>query len=262
MLVTDREYVEHCVFSELERYIDFYESFSMSVFNFCTMGTKAVFNFESYVYSSIQGTLESTRNVLKDGRINDAYALLRKYYDSTIINVYSSLYLQDHFSIENFIVEKINNWLQGKERLPEYRIMSDYIRSSDKLTVINDLLYQDDRYKRVRDHCNDHTHYNFFNNVLLNDKNIHLPNRLQSLDGISADAQDIFILHLAYVFFLNDHYMMSSDYLDALDCGMLPENNSQYWVSPFVQEIMDDILAKKRPDIVAAIKMHSCMHLG
>jgi len=262
MRATDREYVEHCVFSEMERYIDFYESFSMSVFNFSPIGTKAIFNLESYVYSSIQGTLESIRNVLKDGRINDAYALLRKYYDSTIINVYSSLYLQDHFNIENFIVEKINNWLKGKERLPEYRIMSEYIRSSDKLTVINDLLYRDDRYKGVRDRCNDHTHYNFFKNVLLNDKNIHLPERLQALDGISADAQDIFILHLAYVFFLNDHYMMSSDYLDALDCGMLPENDSQYWVSPFVQEIMDDILAKKRPDIVAAIKLHSCMHLG
>lgn len=141
MMVTDREYVEHCIFSEMERYIDFYESFSMSVFNFSPIGTKAIFNFESYVYSSIQGTLESIRNVLKNGRINDAYALLRKYYDSTIINVYSRLYLQDHFNIENFIVEKINNWLKGKERLPEYRIMSEYIRSADKLTVINDLLY-------------------------------------------------------------------------------------------------------------------------
>ena len=36
--------------------------------------------------------------------------------------------------------------------------------------------------------------------------------------------------------------MMSSDYLDALECNMQPEADSQYWVAPFVQEIFDDIV--------------------
>jgi hypothetical protein len=146
MMVTDEEYNNHDVFSELECYIDFYKSLSWSVFSFCSMGTNAICNIDSYVYSSIQGTLESIRMILNNGRINDAYALLRKYFDSAIINVYSNLYLKDHFSIENFVVEKINNWLKGKERLPEYRIMPNYIRSSDKVAVINNLLYADDRY--------------------------------------------------------------------------------------------------------------------
>src|SRR3546814_13983086 len=87
----------------------------MSVFSFATMGTKAIGNIYTYVYSSMQGTVVSMRTILLTGRINDAYALLRKYYDSTVINVYSNLYLKKNFSIENFIVEKINNWIQGKE---------------------------------------------------------------------------------------------------------------------------------------------------
>ena len=162
MMVTDEEYKNHHVFSELECYIDFYASLSWSVFSFCSTGTNAIYNIDSYVYSSIHGTLESIRNILYNGRINDAYALLRKYYDSVIINVYSNLYLKDHIGVENFIVEKINNWLKGKEQLPEFRVMSNYIRSSDKLAAISKLLNMDDRYKKVRDRCNDHTHYNFF----------------------------------------------------------------------------------------------------
>ncbi len=79
--------------------------------------------------------------------------------------------------------------------------MSEYIRSSDKLAVINNLLCRK-KYKEIRDRCNDHTHYNFFHNVLLNDNSIYIGDRLQSLDTLSDDAKNIFILHLAYVFFL------------------------------------------------------------
>lgn len=261
MDVTDKSYQNHHVFSELEQYTHFYKNLSMSVLSFCSMGTRAIYNIDTYVLSSIQGTLESVRTVLATGRINDAYALLRKYYDSAIINVYSNLYLNDHHSIENFIVEKINNWLQGKSQLPEYRVMSRYIRDSPKLATINALLYSDERYKLLRNRCNDNTHYNFFNNILLNDNKIYLEDRIQWLDSLLQDAQDIFILHLAFIFFLNDHYLMSSDYLDSLECHLEPEEGSQYWVAPFVQKIFTEVIAKKRPDIAVAIKKNTSMEL-
>lgn len=262
MKVTDKSYTNHRIFLELEQYADFYKSLAMSVFPFCAMGTKAIRNIDTYVYSSIQGTMESVKVILTAGRINDAYALLRKYYDSAIINVYSNLYLNDHFSVENFIVEKINNWLQGTDQLPEYRVMSQYIKGSGKLNPINALIYSDERYKLLRNRCNNHTHYNFFSNVLLNDNTIYLKDRLQWLDSLSRDARDIFILHLAYIFFLNDHYLMSSDYIDSLECNLEPEQGSQQWVAPFVQKILNDVVAKERPDIVAAIKKNTTMKLA
>lgn len=130
--VTDKPFQDHCVFAELQQYMNFYERLAMSVFSFATRGTTAICNIDTYVYSSMQGTVESMRTILLGGRINDAYALLRKYHDSAIINIYSNLYLHDNFSIENFIVEKIYNWLQGKEKLPEYRVMSKYIKDSGR----------------------------------------------------------------------------------------------------------------------------------
>ncbi len=47
--------------------------------------------------------------------------------------------------------------------------------------------------------------------------------------------------------------MMLSDYVDSLDCGITPEEGSQYWVAPFVQNIFDLVINKERPDIAAAI---------
>ncbi len=147
MMVADKKYAKHTIFQELNDYADFYDSISMSVFSFPTVGTSAICNMDTYVYSSIKGTVDSINEILLKGRINDAYALLRKYYDSVIINIYSNLYLQDNVNIEKFVVQKINDWLHGKEKLPEFRIMSQYIKSSEKLKDINNCLNSDKRYK-------------------------------------------------------------------------------------------------------------------
>lgn len=261
MMPRDQEYQSHPVFGELDRYISFYKSLADSVFQFVSIGTNAIGNIDSYVFSSIQGTLTSIRTILRDGRINDAYALLRKYYDSAIITIYSNLYLEEHCSIENLVVQQIDSWLTGKDRLPEYRVMSEYIRKSPRVSTITQILFADDRYKRLRDRCNDHTHYNFYHNVLLNDPHIYLRNRRKALNEFAGDVRDVVILHVSYLFFAKQHYMASSDYLDYLECGLTPEPDSQYWVAPFVQEMFDEVVAQHRPDIAATIKDHTSMHL-
>jgi hypothetical protein len=258
----DTSYKEHSVFNHLSEDAQFYKNLSTSVMGWITQGTiGSVLNIDTYVYASIQGTLESINDILIKGRINDSYALLRKYHDSVIINVYSNLYLDDNFNIENFVVEKINNWLHGKEQLPEYRIMSDYIRKSEKLAEVNALLYKDNTYKEIRDRCNDHTHYNFYHNLLLNDGEIYLKNRVGILNRFSKDLENLFILHITYLFYLKDHYMMSSDFMDGMDLGLVPEEGSQYFVAPFVQDIFDKVVKRNRMDLAMAIKRHTAMRL-
>lgn len=261
MSIVSQEYQLHPVFERLKKYADFYENLSNTAFRFISSGTTTLFNLDTYVYTSMAGTLESIHDILIKKRINDAFALLRKYYDSAIINTYCSLYLQSNCSLENFIVTKIDNWLKGTEQLPEFRVMSNYIRSSEKLKPINDLLYLDDRYKKLRDRGNDNTHYNFFYNVLYNDNKVHLPSRIKLLDKLSIDLLNIFILHFAYTFYLCDYYMSSTDYVDALDCDMQPEPDSEYWVANFIQYTFDEIIKINRPDIAGEILAKTCMQL-
>jgi hypothetical protein len=256
-----KEYTGNKVFDELKSYSGFYDSLSFLIMGRVSLGTKAIFNLDTYAYSSIKGTIDSIHEILKKGRINDAYALIRKYFDSTFINIYANLYLQDNFSIDNFIVEKIDNWRKGTEMIPEFRVISRYIKESPKLKPISDLFKKDDRYKKLRDRCNDNTHYNFYHNILLNDNEIYNPNRIKYLDTISYDMRALFIQHFAYIFYLNDHYFMSSDYIDSLDVGMIPEEDSQYWVAPFIQEAYTEIIEKYRPDIAKEIKNKTEMKL-
>ena len=257
----NKDYAGHPVFADLEYCIQFYDQISFSI-PYCPADGKLITNMDVFVYSSIQGTLESVQHVLKSGRIGDAYALLRKYYDSVIINVYTNLYLEENRSLKSSAIEKITKWFDSTEQLPDYRQMSQYIRASSILTPMTNLLNADDRYKKVRNRCNDSLHYNFFQNVLINDNQLHWQDRSQWLDLLSEDIKAIFILHLSYIFFLHSHYMMSSDYVDALEVGMVPEKDSQYWVAPFVQKAFDDIITKERPEITALIKQNSCMQLS
>lgn len=260
--ISGKEYKEHIIFDELEQYSKFYDSLSFSVFGFLSMGIKGgIVNYESYLLSSIKGTIESIKILLANGGINDAYALARKYYDSVVINIYTSLYLEDHFSLENFIVLKINNWLNGTEKLPTYKEMNKYLKEHIKLHNVNNLLLKDKHYTNLRQRLNDHTHYNYFQHVMLNDNEIYNPNRIKALDQLSNDIRDIFIKHFIWLFTIKEHYMMSSDYIDYLDCNEIPPGDSQYYVANFVQEIFNRVIKVYREDLAIELKSLTCMDL-
>lgn len=255
-------YTEHKVFERLKEYIDFYDSVSFLVMGYHTSGTDAMSNIDTYFFTSMKGTLESIKDILLKGRINDSYALLRKFYDSTIINIYTILYLKDNFSTETLFVEQINNWVNGNGSIPRYPKMLEYIKRSERLGDIYILVQKTKKYKNIRARCDDHVHYNFYWNLLLNDNEIHIEDRQKFLNVFLSDLDAIFIQHFAYLFYINDYYMASCDYTDSLDMGLRPEENSQYWVASYVQDIFDKVIKAKRPDIAEAIKSNTLMTLS
>lgn len=256
-----KEYINHKVFNELTEYSDFYSRLSFLITGFVSQGTKSIMNLDTSFFSSIEGTLDSINEILSKGRINDSYALLRKYYDSTIINIYFNLYLEDNFDFKNMIVEEIDKWRNGTGSIPHYQTILSYIENSSKLDPITKLLKKDDRYKKIRDRCNNHLHYNFFQNAVYNNNQVHISDRIEILDTFSKDLKNLFIQHFAYIFYLRDHYMMSSDYIDSLELGITPEGGSQYYVAPFIQGAFDEIIKKERPYIAEEIKSNTVMNI-
>ncbi|MCF7913504.1 MAG: hypothetical protein K9M99_13350 [Candidatus Cloacimonetes bacterium] len=255
-----KEYLENKVFDILDDIIGFYDDLSFNAFGFLSKGVQGVAFIDTYFYSSIQGTLDSINLILKQGRINDSFALLRKYYDSCIINIYIILYSDENCSSEHLIVEEINNWVKGRSQLPSFGIMRDYIKNSQELKDFSKLLNKDNIYKIIKDRCNDHVHYNYYQYALLNDNNIH-QERMKPLNDFTHDLERIFVLHLSYIFNLCNHYIMSSNYRDCMDCGIKPPEGCEYWVAPFVQEIFDKYVKRVRPDIAEYIKKHTEMEL-
>lgn len=259
---TDTKYTNHTIFEELNYYASFYESLSNSVMSFATKGTTAIANMDTYVYMSMRGTLESINLVLKNGNLNDAYALLRKYYDSVMINAYTNLYINQNSEIADFYVAEINDWLHGRQPLPRMSKMAKYLNNSLTLSELNEVINLDKRYEDIRARCNDNMHYNFFTLLLLNDGRVYVKERFYHLEQLQQDICNVFILNIAYILTINEHYMMSSDYLDYLNVGMSPPENSQYWVAPFIQEMVNKVILEKRPDILELLKKSTNMKLS
>ncbi len=66
-MFTEKEYLEHPVFEQLKKYSAFYDNLSEAIFQFVSMGTSSVINIDTYVYSSMQGTLDSISEILSHG---------------------------------------------------------------------------------------------------------------------------------------------------------------------------------------------------
>ncbi len=69
-------------------------------------------------------------------------------------------------------------------------------------------------------------------------------------------------MHLSYIFTLKGYYMSSDDYMSSLECGIEPEDGSQYFVAPFVQDVFDNLIKVDRMDIYDEIKNNTYMNLG
>ena len=212
----------------------------------------------------MKNTLESIVLLLKDGKINDAYSLARKYHDLIIINIYEILYFEEKFNNKSNTIDEINNWLHGKNKLPSYKTMNNYIIKSKKLRNINTLLFNNTKkYTEIRQRLNDHTHYNHFLHMIFNNKYQFdfKNNRIDLINQFSLDIQDIFIKHFCWLFTLKDHYMMADDYIDYLEMNQQPPKDSQYWVRSYIQNIYNDVVKIYRNDLAIELKNSTCMKL-
>ena len=258
-------YETHKVFEQLKDIAEFYDVLSFATIGTVTLGVMNHINLDKQTFTSIKGTLESIQHVLHKGRVNDAYSLLRKYYDVTIINIYIILVIEDRFKsrkTDGLVVKDIENWRNGTKKLPRGGTVFKYVQKSEMLKEITNVLKKDERYDNIRDRCNDNTHYNYYFNMCLNnDEDIEHNHRVKLLDAFSDDLVTIFIQHFAYLFSLKQEYMAASNYIDCLELGLTPEEDSQYWVAPLVQELFDKYIKPNRPDVSEEIILGTSMKL-
>lgn len=258
----DVTYQGHKVFLLLDSLVEFYNCVYMLGPDFITNGIlSGLFNADKVACGSLAGTLDSVKSVLREGRINDAYALVRKYHDGIIVVLYINVYIAENYSLDNFVVEKIQQWVKNKHQLPPVDKMLKTIRNHKPLNELEKLFDFDGLYHRIRRLSNGNTHYNKLYYLWLNNNMIYNPKRIKELDNLYTCILHLFIFHFAYMYSLNPQYMMASDYVDALDLDLEPEEGSQYWVESFVTNVFEKYIVATRPDIADYMRSHTEMKL-
>ncbi|MBQ3356005.1 MAG: hypothetical protein IJG45_02675 [Oscillospiraceae bacterium] len=199
------------------------------------------------ISTAFELTAGSIISCCESGCMADAYSLLRKYRDDLFFYLYVVVYdscnkldnkspavTQMETNIERWINNDLDDLyigtvLQAIGQSPKVR---DAVRKYDLKSYFDDL--------GVR--LNNYVHSNgvFFYNLNVNT----FPGKTlqKQLLSLLTDMRSITIAFLFLLALCSPLSIMSTDYVDYLDCNMTPPDGSQYWVAPFISEFFKNNL--------------------
>jgi hypothetical protein len=142
-------------------------------------------------------------------------------------------------------LKAINNWKSNKLLMSNknkdkdnYFKFSKYLEYLTKNNKDFGLCYNNflkKRFDNLSLKLNDYTHSNS-ESTLNNNKN-----QVSTFTDIKATLKELEHLFLVSLFFVDSTLFASEDYVDCMECGIAPQEGSQYWVNGFILEAFVDI---------------------
>ena len=193
------------------------------------------------ISTSFEFTVGSIIACCESGCIADAFSLLRKYRDDMFFYLYIVVYetykksgCETHTTekMEKDIKRWINNDLEKLKISDVLTTIGQSPRVKDAVEKYKLQSHFDDLGKKL----NDYVHSN---GISFYNQNINAYQGEELHNQMNAVLKDLRFITVSFLFLLTlclPLSIMSTDYIDYLDCGMMPPNGSQYWVAPFVTD--------------------------
>jgi hypothetical protein len=279
---------------EIDYLIEFFRSFSELVFYngriIAFISGNHCYTLDTTLIDSSTQTLRSIKLCCSIGSFSDANILIRKLRDDLVQYVYilNMIILQKPFyekdlrglttdSPENFagsiLKLRLNNnsaddekavsaWFSNTvsdlprpiKRKLEFENYMTVLKQNHKITqVLNEYNLQE-YWEFLRKKLNDYVHNNgkqfsVQNNLKATHKSLgtHLKN-------ISIRASYISSFFIVALLMVESSLISSTDYIDHVDCGLEPPEDSQYSVASFIQDFIDTKVAKLHPRLKQYLK--------
>ena len=194
--------------------------------------------------------------------MTDAYTLVRKYLDDVLIEIYFDVVRKDKFDwMTNRVVEDVDNWIKREQWIPRVERIMAVLKESESTRELYPMFDWDGALKRNREVLDSMVHTSSFGNILLNCKDVATVDREGHLTSIAALLKSFFTMHIAFVFHLNSHYMMASDYVEYLEVGETPPEGTERMIAPYAQEAFDKYL-KPHEKLAAFIIDHCSLDIA
>ena len=260
--VNGDEYQKHHVFDEIGQMMDYYEGVSDTCYSFMPHGTRGIVNYATYVFMSIKRTLDSVRMLLKEGHITDAFVLIRKYFDTVLVEIYIDVVRKEKFDwVSEIVVKDVDDWICSAHRIPSMKKLLKILKESASTRELYPFFGWDSYLKHNRELLDNDVHVNRYNGLLMNCPDLVLDGRENQLENASIILKQVFTMHLAFIFYLNGHYMMASDYMDHMEMGLTPPKGCESWIAPYAQDAFD-VFIKPRTRLAEIIKKHCSLEIN
>ena len=254
-------YKKHHVFDEIDYMMEFYDGISYSSLSFIPNGTRTIVNYEANIYQSIRTTLDSIKILLEVRHISDAFVLIRKLFDTVLANIYLDVVREDKFDwMNSSVIKDLDEWLKKEHRIPRTERILKVLKNSNTTKDLYPWFGWDTYLKTNRSILDNYVHVNNYGSVLMNCPDLFIQDREAQLKNASIILNQIMMIHLAFTFYMNSQYMMSSDYMEFSEMGMTPPQGSECWLAPFAQQAFDMFL-KPHEKLAMFIKEHCPMDI-
>lgn len=259
--VNNTAYQNHRVFELIDKMKDYYDGLAETSFSFIPNGTLTFGNYETYVYMSISSTLDSIKTLLKAGHISDAFVLIRKLFDTILMEIYFHVMREEKYDwMKSLVVKELDEWIKGERWIPRIGEIQKVLKESKTTKELYPWFPWDTKLKKIRDFLDNHVHASSYRSILLNCPTICIDNRAKQLENAYSILHQIMVFHLAFLFYLDGPYMMAYDYMDYRDCGMEPPEGSESWLASYAQEAFD-VFLKPHDKFAAFIKERCVMEI-
>lgn len=245
------------------------ESF-LKRFNFLIFGRDNIV-CKNYVFSlqnilnSSQATLGNIVECCKCFCLADAYTLLRKYRDDLFFCLYLVTYdVKVRLQIDrsrNKMEANIVQWC--KNNLSNLNI-SEVLFTIGTSENLKEAVFKYDlqnSFDKIGKHLNNYTHGNGYSFYNVNAYSLDEENIKRQLNDVVFTAQYITMTFLFLLILCSPQYVMATDYIDYLELGQTPPDESQYWVEPFVIEFLKNNIKMIDENCYEYLKENTCMDL-
>jgi hypothetical protein len=279
---------------EIDYLINFFDDFSELIFSngriISFIADKEHFTLNTVLIDSATQTLKSIKSCCSIGSFSDANTLIRKLRDDliqyiyilNIVNSRNPFFEEDlkGITIDNseeftksFLNLRINNTLNEDEQavsawfsnsvsdlqrpIKKKLEFENYMKVLKENENIHKILFDynlQEYWDILRKKLNDYVHNN--------GNKFSAQNNIKSFDaGLETHLKNISIrtnyissLFLSLLLMVDSTIIMSSDYIDHLDCELEPPEESQYFIARFVQDFIDNKVAKLHPELKQYLK--------
>ena len=199
------------------------------------------------VSTSCELTSGSIVSCCESGCMADAYSLLRKYRDDLFFYLYIVVYdtckklgvnIQKTIQMEENIEKWISNDLSDLHIGTVLQAIGQSPWAKEAVQKYQLKSYLD----KIGDRLNNYVHSN---GVSFYNRNVNAYQEKSLQRQMAALLQDLRFITITFLFLLtlcSPLSIMSTDYVDCLDCNTTPPEGSQYWVAPFVATFFKDNL--------------------
>ncbi len=159
----------------------------------------------------------------------------------------NSKLINNDLTINETYLNKLEK-LRGKQKmkkLPISNTLSDSLLEKELLKKYGKKILPEEFKKiyNIKNECNNYIHKNGIKYINAKEKSYHI-----FMIDYLKDLLFVFKFNFKLLFLLEGHILASCDYVDYLDMGMTPPENSQYWIAPIFSDYIQNQFNKSEID--------------